>query len=171
MWFSSFQCLCHGKVLCNRNDELIDKCSFIKSYAWKKLCGTGQGMKWEALSHGQWMQMALGLLWNVWAFCERRKGRKVRDSWPTTHACSWYFNYSHILLYNLFQRFYILAKDKVTLQKMFMVTQLLPVVFRQAQELCSGPCPNRCPGMESFIILSLALTSTEFPKTLNFNQE
>lgn len=40
-----------------------------------------------------------------------------------------------------------------------------------AQEGCSGPCPKRCPGMESFRVLSLALTSTEFPKVLNSNRE
>lgn len=40
-----------------------------------------------------------------------------------------------------------------------------------AREVWSGPCPKRCPGMESFTVLSLALTSTEFPKVLNFNQE
>lgn len=78
------------------------------------------------------MQVALGILCNAWAFCERRKGRKMRDSWPTDDACSWYFHYSHILSYNLLERFYGLAKDKATLQKMFLVTQLLPVVFRQA---------------------------------------
>lgn len=81
--FLHFSVSGHGKVLCNGDDEWIDKCSFINSYAWKKLCGTGQGMKWEALSHSEWMQVALGFLCNAWAFCERRKGRKVRDSWPT----------------------------------------------------------------------------------------
>lgn len=96
--FLHFSVSGHSKVLCNRDDELMDKYSFIKSYAWKKLCGTGQGMKWEALSHGKWMQVALGVLCNAWVFCERRKGRKVRDSWSTNHVCSWYFNYSHIFV-------------------------------------------------------------------------